>query len=418
MSGQNCQWVRKSSPSSKQGPMKATLPMSSLTRQNSNLRNSNNSSPTSSPTSGWKSRFSPTDSVLSGVRSPGAVTHSSKCKTLSGHYNDPLGGVSAIRRTASFDTIYLKGQWPRDSLFPCPGQLCLDKAIQTDDCSLSPDSIKSRSQQSLALDTSKNEDKLEKYIRHRLERSGKEGCNSRISASSQRERTAAFGLILRSNSPRGFAVEHGSQTRSPTSPLSIGAVNIPLSDASTQSSRQPMRSSVEGLNQEIERLVLKATSSLGTADSVRSDEKGGTPEGHRAPLADLLRHTTRSVNTQTPSAFSTTPLSSPLFDRSRPSSDLLLSGESSPDHEPGKFGASPRINKFLAREPPDGCEKVSLKFLEDNRKPMLDLSLMDYCPIKPCVNFTLKPSLGSAFYPLPRPSQSPPLDQQQEPSEV
>lgn len=53
-----------------------------------------------------------------------------KCKTLSGHYNDPLGGVSAIRRTASFDTIYLKGQWPRDSLFPCPGQLCLDKAIQ------------------------------------------------------------------------------------------------------------------------------------------------------------------------------------------------------------------------------------------------------------------------------------------------
>lgn len=74
MSGQSSQWVRKSSPSSKQGPMKATLPMSSLTRQNSNLIQSQNNSPTLSPTSSWKSRTSP-DPSLSGLRSPGAVNY-------------------------------------------------------------------------------------------------------------------------------------------------------------------------------------------------------------------------------------------------------------------------------------------------------------------------------------------------------
>lgn len=33
----------------------------------------------------------------------------------------------------------------------------------------------------------------------------------------------------------------------------------------------------------------------------------------------------------------------------------------------GRLGTSPHINRFLAREPPDGCEKVNLKFVEDVR---------------------------------------------------
>lgn len=33
----------------------------------------------------------------------------------------------------------------------------------------------------------------------------------------------------------------------------------------------------------------------------------------------------------------------------------------------GRLGTSPHINRFLAREPPDGCEKVNLKFVEDAR---------------------------------------------------
>lgn len=31
---------------------------------------------------------------------------------------------------------------------------------------------------------------------------------------------------------------------------------------------------------------------------------------------------------------------------------------SSPDLDGSKLGTSPQINRFLAREPPDGCEKV------------------------------------------------------------
>lgn len=60
-----------------------------------------------------------------------------------------------------------------------------------------------------------------------------------------------------------------------------------------------MRSSVEGLNQEIEKLVLVP----GQQHSCRPESNHfarGIPEGHRAPLADILHSDTRSVNTQTP----------------------------------------------------------------------------------------------------------------------
>lgn len=33
-------------------------------------------------------------------------------------------------------------------------------------------------------------------------------------------------------------------------------------------------------------------------------------------------------------------------------------------------------------------------------RQLIDLTKIDYCPLKPCVTFELKPSLGSAFYPL------------------
>lgn len=93
------QRMRKSSPcsgSTKQGPMRATLPVSSLLRQsrqqpssnssnNSNtgsnsttLRKSNSSSPTVSPTnaggSAWRSRISP-ETSSSGQRSPGSLSY-------------------------------------------------------------------------------------------------------------------------------------------------------------------------------------------------------------------------------------------------------------------------------------------------------------------------------------------------------
>lgn len=46
---------------------------------------------------------------------------------------------------------------------------------------------------------------------------------------------------------------------------------------------------------------------------------------------------------------------------------LGISEDSSPEAEGKQLGTSPRINRFLAREPPDGCERVSMKFQEENR---------------------------------------------------
>lgn len=435
------QRMRKSSPCSttKQGPMRATLPVSSLlrqSRQGSNLRKSNNNSPTVSPTNSntWKARISPDTSASSGQRSPGSLSYKAKSKTLSGRGSDGLNGNQNIRRTASLDTIYLKGQWPRESYY-IHTSLFVDKSTQTEEWSNITTNITNITTTTISTSTSSSssssccsnsnnsnnesrkvinrhttgndiqtvntEEKLpmEKYIRHRLQRTNKESTNSR-------ERTPAFGLIL----PSGPALpgDHtvllpsiASQTSMQNQfSLSIKAspMNIPVKPM-----RPPMRSSIEGLNQEIEGLVLKSSSNTNDLDHSIEDKYAKyreqmTPEGHRAPLADLLR-ATRSVNTQTPAT-------------EFPSSSYSSGGSrgSTPDQErEGRLGTSPHINKFLAREPPDGCEKVNLKFVEDpSRRPMIDLSKLDYCP-KPCVAFQLKPSLGSAFLPLQQSPTSPTL---------
>lgn len=427
------QRMRKSSPCSttKQGPMRATLPVSSLlrqSRQGSNLRKSNNNSPTVSPTNvnTWKARISPDTSASSGQRSPGSLSYKAKSKTLSGRGSDGLNGNQNIRRTASLDTIYLKGQWPRESYY-IHTSLFVDKSTQTEEwptsttstittttttttsttsssCSNSSNNnetrkVINRHTTGNDIQTVNTEEKLpmEKYIRHRLQRTNKESTSSR-------ERTTAFGLIL----PSGPALpgDHtvllpsiASQTSMQNQfSLSIKAspMNIPVKPM-----RPPMRSSIEGLNQEIEGLVLKSSSNTNDLDHSIEDKYAKyreqmTPEGHRAPLADLLR-ATRSVNTQTPAT-------------ELPSSSYSSGGSrgSTPDQE-SRLGTSPHINKFLAREPPDGCEKVNLKFVEDpSRRPMIDLSKLDYCP-KPCVAFQLKPSLGSAFLPLQQSPTSPTL---------
>lgn len=41
---------------------------------------------------------------------------------------------------------------------------------------------------------------------------------------------------------------------------------------------------------------------------------------------------------------------------------------SSPDLDGAKLGTSPQINRFLAREPPDGCEKVILIIVKKTEK--------------------------------------------------
>ncbi|XP_029164328.1 glucocorticoid-induced transcript 1 protein-like isoform X1 [Nylanderia fulva] len=414
------QRMRKSSPCSKQGPMRATLPVSSLMRQgrqSSSLRKSNSNSPTVSPTNAavWRARISPETSSSSGQRSPGSLSYKAKSKTLSGRCSDSLSGSQSIRRTASLDTIYLKGQWPRESYY-MHSSLLVDKSTQTEECSNEPRKMHSRH----PTEQTVTDEKLEKnYFRHRLQRTNKEGTSSR--------------LIMPGGPPPALPGDHSvllpsiaSQT-SMHNQFSLSAKASPM-NIPVKPMRPPMRSSIEGLNQEIEGLVLKSTANNSDADHPIEDKYARyreqiTPEGHRAPLADLLRsvNTTRSVNTQTPatdlpsSSYSSGPPSrnseSPLIpgvmDASRPPSDLLQGGSrgSTPEQDrEGRLGTSPHINRFLAREPPDGCEKVNLKFVEDARRPMIDLSKLDYSP-KPCVPaFQLKPSLGSAFLPLQQPA--------------
>ncbi|KAH1003319.1 hypothetical protein HUJ05_011247 [Dendroctonus ponderosae] len=278
--------MSKAQHSGKQGPLKATIPFSGVVKSGSP-----HAPPVSAPRLSWKTSGASPDHV-SGQRSPGASCHKGREKVSGG------AALKTMRRTASLDTVYLKGQWPKDRLhWSHLGPL--------EDC---------------------------------------EWC----------DRAKGRGLQ-----------EHSPQTAS----CLLG-----------------LRSSVEGLNQEIERLVLRTG----------ADARLPTPEGHRAPLAEMLQ--SRSADTQTPQDFGND-----------------SSSGSSPDTET-KLGTSPRINRFLAREPPDGCEKVGsgtahpsplasccnqvrLKALDERTDLLLDSAPQPS-------SFKLRPSLGSAFQIL-----SPRMDQ-------
>lgn len=339
-------------------PLKAVLPITSVTRDASavNWKSENSSPCLLSPTISWRNRAY----LESGLRSPGAINRG-QSKTC---FADTL----SLKRTASFDTIYLdqKHHYVYGNSYTT---LCIDKATQTLDgaCRLKHDSIS-------------DEEKVDRFFRHRFQRKDSSNSSS-ISGSTPTEHITTQ-----------------------TNPLFI---------PDTPVHRGTIRNSVEGLNQEIERLVLINTSLL----NVEREEDKDITEGHRAPLAEILG-LTRSVDTQTPgenftpSSLSSGPPSrgdteSPLGPRplafSRPASEDSSPGASAEGDAGASSGPSPKINKFLAREPPDGCEKVPLKFVEDQnlRKPMCDLSLLEnYPPLKPSLTFTLRPSSGSAFYSL------------------
>lgn len=393
-------------------PMKATIPMSSLlksTGAHTSLKVAQ--SPTLSPTACWsKTRTSPDHSL--GQRSPGSAVHKAKSKTLGSVSNS---GGNIIRRTASLDTIYLKGQWPRESYYWQIGNLQVDKSTQTDE----RDWLDSRKIHSIT----ENEDKLEKII---------------MQKKFQRSNTQPHSPNGRPPVSPGNTMDHNclttnsSQTNASSliSPLTKAMpVNIPIKPLP----RPTMRSSVEGLNQEIEGLVLKSGSS-GSNNTDRHEDYDKicqiTPEGHRAPFPEMFRHT-RSVNTQTPSA------------RDIMGSCHSSNGSqgSSPDYQQDsatgmsyptsggnlcnniKLGSSPQI--FLARGPPDGCEKVHLKSSSELvDRPGLDivpgmlmmtggagnelLSLRDpsQAAMPQQSAFQLKQSSGSAFQLLQRPPTS------------
>ncbi|KAF8766477.1 Glucocorticoid-induced transcript 1 protein like [Argiope bruennichi] len=255
-----------------------------------------------------------------------------------------------------------------------------------------------------------------KYIRQRLQRTN----HGRPSSAHQRQSpiqgdhsaisSSAYGTSSPSISPHA---NNASATYSSFASASSRPLPIPIPDIPKQPLIPRMRSSVEGLNQEIERIVLKEISGAEGDDTERTLEP--TPEGHRAPIADLFRHT-QSVNTQTPfdrcdscySSNSSTsgsksvspivPIMPGQMDSSRPSSTEGSKG-GSPDLEgTHKLATSPHINKFLAREPPDGCEKV--KIAEETRNSSGAGELHKFSCPKPSMNFVLLPSQRSAFDPL------------------
>lgn len=186
------------------------------------------------------------------------------------------------------------------------------------------------------------------------------------------------------------------------------SVLIPIPISKSTVSR--FRNSVEGLNQEIERIIIKET---GDKDEQLIPQD--IPDGHRAPPPLPQRSSsTRSIDTQTPSGVDRSSNSSsrsqsisPTFftisnegsEESPGSADDLLTdgrekdcGNSSPLP---KYASSPKPNNsyMFKREPPEGCERV--KVFEETLPRQLHEIPPFYCPDKNKVNFI--PKSGSAF---------------------
>ncbi|XP_072570742.1 protein FAM117B-like isoform X1 [Paramormyrops kingsleyae] len=309
----------------------------------------------------------------------------------------PVG--SGLRRTSSLDTLtgsYLAGHWPRDDSSIQCAPCMRDKATQTpkawaDECSEKRRSSHKRSASWGSTDQLKEIAKL----RQQLQRSKHNSRRHR-----DKERKSAFNgnhVVI-------------SQSQAPVTKTFL--IPVPKSTGSR------FRNSMEGLNQEIERIIIR--------DSSERDEQlvpQDIPDGHRAPPPVVQRSSsTRSIDTQTPSggggggggnhsnSSSRSQSISPAFlamandtgGRSPcPSVDLLSDGRASThkDLEGSsplpKYAFSPRPNNsyMFKREPPEGCERI--KAFEETL-PRLPRDIPQFlCPDRNKVNFI--PKSGSAF---------------------
>ncbi|KAB7502827.1 Glucocorticoid-induced transcript 1 protein, partial [Armadillidium nasatum] len=305
-------------------------------------------------------------------------------------------GAAHMRRTASLDAIFNKGSKDTEPRFSL---LLLNKATQTPEewvpcclaevtpgcggCSVENSNgsvANSGSSGSSSGNSSRRAsgsvpsspwptggapppssgENFEKFIRQRLQRANKEGSGA---AGSRHSPIHGDHSVLAK--PYACVQTHTCTASNEGSIRSASVLQLP----------RPLlprfRSSVEELNQEIERLVLRPQSHHGSEEE---DEWSCIQQdGRRAPIPDYFRFR-RSVNTQTPARYSseasgngsnqsTPPSMSPTF------SPPPVQVATPPDSPPGSLRlstiTSPHINKFLAREPPDGCEKVSLKHSED-----------------------------------------------------
>ncbi|XP_062899871.1 glucocorticoid induced 1a isoform X1 [Mobula hypostoma] len=380
-----------------------TATISTSTAATSTTPNGQKLSPTSSPTSSlWaptaavvvaaadgrmRHRRSP-DSRSSPERSPGSPVYK-----VERSKSQQMRTSSTIRRTSSLDTItgpYLTGQWPRDPHMHYASSM-KDKSTQTPSFWSDEGTGKKTTHQRSASWGSA--DQLKEQIaklRHQLQRSKQ---SSRHNKDKERQ-SPLHGNHTAINQSQASAV------RFITGPSS----NITV----TKSSISRVQNSVEGINQEIERMFIK--------DNGEKEELSRPleiPDGHRAPFPSHYRSSsTRSIDTQTPSVqerssscSSHSPCVSPFYptgsQEGSPCSgeDLQYdrekdSGSNSPLP---KYASSPKPNNsyMFKREPPEGCEKVKV-FEEISSRPPSSVPLFS-CPDRNKVNFIPK---GTAFFPV------------------
>ncbi|KAF0296101.1 Glucocorticoid-induced transcript 1 protein [Amphibalanus amphitrite] len=259
------------------------------------------------------------------------------------------GAAVPIRRALSLDAIYLLGQWPRERLTaPSAGAGAgADKATQTPDEWVSLRSHTSPLAWGSGLVSPVGSgpgtaDCLEKkLIRQRLQRNTKELSSARgwgLGAVRQSPVPADHSLLVPTGAARPITIPTSAAGRPPTTP--------PRS-----------RSSVEGLNQEIERLVQQRVLAFSQCPV----------DGHLAPVDELLLRSRRSVNTQTPLDDQ---LLSPTFSGDMEALGLAddISKSSTPDLELSRLGSSPQIKpvpgacaaRWLKNTPPDPIIKPAV----------------------------------------------------------
>lgn len=396
-------------PSSMVGPMKAVQP---FTLKGSPTRKSPVCSPTPNAISHRNSpeRKSPISPSFK-VEKPRAVRSS---------------GSPSLRRAGSLEAIYnsyLSGKWPSPEVF---SHFMVDKTTQT------PDDWELQSQQkarkkkkghgrsaSFGQGDHAANAKTIHYIKHRLQKtkegSRQNGKQSPVPGNHQALSSTAPAALqgLRVSKPQG----------------------IPNHIPKSSNLSRYQRNSVEGLNTEIEKLVLNSREE----ELDRSQFTYDIPDGHKAPCPDVVNRgsSTRSIDTQTPGNLSDNssggsrshsvspaiPIIPGHMDSSRPSSESSPrrpSNESSPrrpscDYSPREMekvdgcespdslqkkisSPGPNNSYLFVREPPDGCEKVKVIDEDTKTHPAIKEPLL-YCPIKPS-QFILKPSVDSAFCPL------------------
>ncbi|XP_067860174.1 glucocorticoid-induced transcript 1 protein-like isoform X2 [Heptranchias perlo] len=378
----------------------ATATTSTSTAATSTISNGQKLSPTSSPTS---SLWAPAAAVAADGRvrhrrspdsrsSPERRSPSSPVYKVERSKSQQMRSSNTIRRTSSLDTItgpYLTGQWPRDPHLHYPSSM-KDKSTQTPSFWSDEGTEKKSTHQRSASWGSADQLKEIAKLRQQLQRSKQSSRHNK-----EKDRQSPL---------------HGNHTAINQSQASAArfipgpASNITVS----KSAISRVQNSVEGINQEIERMFIK--------DNGEKEELSRPleiPDGHRAPFPSHYRSSsTRSIDTQTPSVqerssscSSHSPCVSPFYptgsQEGSPCSaeDLQYdrdkdSGSSSPLP---KYASSPKPNNsyMFKREPPEGCEKVKV-FEEMSSRPPSSVPLFS-CPDRNKVNFIPK---GSAFFPV------------------